>query len=180
MKSYKTISVKAKDLKPGNIFSGRVDEDSYPWQQVVRKITIEKYEDCTDVIIETRKDKKYVVDGNHEFIRELSPAEEAEMSGPDKDVAAEIQQSIERLNTEISDCAFSILDRIEMHTKNLTAIRDGKRYSDLDDAIFATVDDDFKQASETACKLYDCTMSQYGLKEELKELDVEHKENHEV
>lgn len=168
---YKTKSIEAKDVKPGDILTGRIESNRWPNIMTVKEVSL-----TTELIyIKTTSGMTYMFDPQHEFQKEITPAEEAEMYDPESE-ENEIRICIDHLDTEISDCAFSILDRIEMHIKTLMELRNGKSPQEIDQGSFDTIGEDFKKAAETAIKLAEHAIDQEALREELMNLDVEHNE----
>ena len=163
---YKKIAIKAKEIKPGDVILGRIKTDRWPNQMTVKEVDL-----TTEIIyIKTTSGLTYRFDPQHEFLKELSPAEEGEMAVQQNE-GQNIQDSIDRMDANIYDTACDILDELETHIKNLTEVHDKRSAKKCDPGTFETIGDDFKKASESAYNLAEHAMDQEALKEELKQIN---------
>lgn len=76
MLSYKKIEIQAKDVKPGDILTGRIETNRWPNVMTAREVTL------TDQVvrIKTTSGMTYSFLPYHTFLKEFSPAEEGEMN----------------------------------------------------------------------------------------------------
>jgi len=153
MESYKKIAIKAMDVKPGDILTGRIETNRWPNIMTVKEVHLTNQ----NVRITTTTGFNYHFIPEHEFQKEITPAEEAEMAEQ-----INYKEDIDRLDTDIYEAACDILDTLETHIKNLTEVRDAKAYRN-DPGTFATIGDDFKKAMESAYNLEEYAMDRGAL-----------------
>jgi len=166
MESYKKISIKAMDVKPGDILTGRIETNRWPNIMTVKEVHLTNQ----NVRITTTTGLNYHFIPEHEFQKEITPAEEGEMA-VQQDERQNIQDSIDRMDANIYNTACDILDELETHIKNLTEVHDKRSAKKCDPGTFETIGDDFKKASESAYNLAEHAMDQEALKEELKQIN---------
>ena len=118
MESYKKISIKAMDVKPGDTLTGRIETNRWPNQMTVKEVTL------TDQVIhiKTTSGMVYHFASLHTFLKTISPAEEAETAEP---ISTGYEAEIEKLDLDITEYAVVILGNLEPHINTLKELEDG-------------------------------------------------------
>ena len=115
---YKKIAIKAMDVKPGDILTGRIETNRWPNQMTVKEVTL------TDQVIhiKTTSGMVYHFASLHTFLKTISPAEEAETAEP---ISTGYEAEIEKLDLDITEYAVVILGNLEPHINTLKELEDG-------------------------------------------------------